>query len=197
MHIRPPNSTIPKTLNGGRDPDSLFLAGSISNAWDWQEVAANVLKHDYDVYNPRRENYKSFDPKVEREQIIWEYDRLKKCGTIIFWFSHETLAPITLFEYGKCLEWKKRGEIELYVGASPEYKRINDLLIQTELAVSKEFSETIKLDFKDFLYNIKISEFNPSLDMDAATLIGMPKQKVEDYLKELNKRRWIAHNNGW
>ena len=33
-------------------------------------------------------------------QINWEYLALRKASYISFWFAAETLAPITLFEYG-------------------------------------------------------------------------------------------------
>lgn len=119
---------------------NVFLAGSISNAVDWQKEAIRtfMLYDDYlDAYpksniqiiNPRRYNYDKLMPGLEEEQITWEYQAFKMCRHVIFWFSNETLAPITLFEYGKCLVGNKR----LYVGCHPSYQRRADVVIQTRL----------------------------------------------------------------
>ena len=124
-----------EAINGPKEKN-LFLAGSISGAVDWQaEIAPDLCKH-CNVFNPRRANYTEYtelDPLMEREQITWEYFHINKvCGKILFWFSNETLAPITLFEYGKALATFDRKNI--FVGVHPEYKRKNDVYIQTELA---------------------------------------------------------------
>lgn len=137
-YIEAPNREGFFGLVGGKNVidinKTVFLAGSISNAHDWQKEAAQKLLPHFTVLNPRRANYPSFDPELEREQIQWEYDFLYASTNILFFFSHETVAPITLLEYGalleetKVLEWKK-----LYIAIHPEYKRKNDVLIQTEL----------------------------------------------------------------
>jgi hypothetical protein len=109
---------------------SLFLAGSISESWNWQEyVASKLEKTDLVVINPRRE---FFDTSVKEEatgQIKWEFDHLAKADMVLFWFSHETLAPITLLEYGKMMMTRKK----LFVGCDPAYKRKLDIEVQTEL----------------------------------------------------------------
>ncbi len=112
--------------------DSIFLAGSISNAADWQTKVALCLRWDTDlnVINPRREIYDG----NEEEQITWEFFYLRFCNIIMFYFSHETLAPITLFEYGKMLERLKHDPYKkLYICIHPDYKRKQDVIIQTEL----------------------------------------------------------------
>jgi hypothetical protein len=109
---------------------SLFLAGSISESWNWQEhVASKLEKTDLVVINPRRE---FFDTSVKEEanrQIKWEFDHLAIADMVLFWFSHETLAPITLLEYGKTMMTRKK----LFVGCDPAYKRKLDIEVQTEL----------------------------------------------------------------
>lgn len=114
---------------------NIFLAGSISGAHDWQKTAAEKLLPYFNVFNPRRTNYSTFDPNEEYRQIAWEHEYLGLCETILFFFSFETLAPITLLEFGALLESSKREECEktLYIAIHPEYKRKNDVLIQTEL----------------------------------------------------------------
>lgn len=107
---------------------SIFLAGSITGAENWQLKAAEKLIHHYNVFNPRRKNYDVMDPALE-EQITWEFKQLRECRNILFWFSWETNAPITLFEYSKELMRNKN----LFIGIHPDYKRKNDVLIQTKL----------------------------------------------------------------
>jgi hypothetical protein len=123
--------------------NSIFLAGSITGAWDWQKRAADQLLAKYNVFNPRRVNYQGLNPELEREQIIWEWRGLNFCQNILFWFSYETVAPITLFEYGKILGQLKVRHKNLTVGIHPWYKRKNDVLIQSEL----EGFTDISLDF--------------------------------------------------
>ena len=118
-------------LDQGR---TIFLAGSSTGASNWQIDATKILLPHFNVFNPRRENYQAFDTKVEREQIGWEFKHLEIAGLTMFYFAPETLALITLLEYGKQLvkckyaPWRKT-----YVTIHPDYKRKNDVLIQTEL----------------------------------------------------------------
>jgi hypothetical protein len=122
------------------DPNTcLFLAGSISNARDWQsEIIEKVdgmkgLLDVYNVFNPRRANFNmDANADIEKEQITWEFHCINKlCSNILFWFSSETMAPITLFEYGKVL--KTHYHSRIFVGIHPDYPRLRDVVIQTEL----------------------------------------------------------------
>jgi hypothetical protein len=122
------------------DPNTcLFLAGSISNARDWQsEIVGKVdgmkgLLDVYNVFNPRRANFNTdANADVEKEQITWEFHCINKlCSNVLFWFSRETMAPITLFEYGKVL--KTHDHSRIFVGIHPDYPRLRDVVIQTEL----------------------------------------------------------------
>ena len=131
--------------------DNLFLAGSITGAHDWQKEMAfkkyDIFELDhsiesatdkdirlvdyFNVFNPRRADFDASDPNVEKEQITWEYHCIAHCNHILFWFAPETLAPITLFELGSALNTHKHENI--YIGIDPEYKRKNDVIIQTSL----------------------------------------------------------------
>jgi hypothetical protein len=130
--------------------DNLFLAGSITGAYDWQiqmlqktSFPDESVLDKYNVFNPRRNSFDLMNKEVEKEQITWEYHIINnKCKNILFWFSHETLAPITLYEYGRVLARFDQYD-NIFVGIHPEYKRKNDVLIQSELACGKSFSDKI------------------------------------------------------
>ena len=129
---------------------SVFLGGSITGAWDWQKQAADKLLPHFNCFNPRRANYSTFDPTVESEQITWEHTWLEFCGILLFYFSHETLAPITLLEYGAALESTKVTKQKVYACIHPEYKRKNDVIIQTKLR-NDECSNNIRFDLNETL----------------------------------------------
>jgi hypothetical protein len=109
------------------DLDSIFLAGSISNAVDWQQIAADKLTPHFDVFNPRRYDFNVLDSTMEEEQIKWEFEHLVAAKQVIFWFSNETLAPISLYGLGLF------GYKAHFIGIHPEFKRKRDVEIQTKL----------------------------------------------------------------
>lgn len=127
------------------DYKCIFLGGSITGAWDWQLQMSTKLSGTCHVFNPRRYNFDVNNPEIEREQITWEFDTLKFCPMIMFYFSEETLAPITLFEYGKMINDPTK---KLFVCVHPEYKRKNDVLIQTELSYPS-LAKDIRFDLND------------------------------------------------
>ena len=109
---------------------SLFLGGGITGCFDWQAEVVRLLRNtDLVVINPRRKNWPMGDPDATNKQIEWEYDHLQRANMIMFWFAPETLCPITLFEYGK---WIVRNK-PLFVGCGPQYKRLQDVQVQTAL----------------------------------------------------------------
>jgi len=138
---------------------NIFLAGSITGAQDWQKELAYANLRDYpriidlfNVFNPRRANYNALDPALELEQITWEYHCIhEKCEHILFWFAPETLAPITLFELGSALLTHDNSKI--YIGIDPEYKRKNDVIIQTQLR-NKTLAKRIVFSKQDLLEQI-------------------------------------------
>lgn len=135
IYLEAPNYHAPGQFQkrNGDGAESIFLSGSITGAEDWQTEATHILLPHFDIINPRRKGVVHLDPKEERVQIPWEHFYLNLSDIILFNFRPETLAPITLFEYGKMLEKTKRTWQRLYVCVHPDYERKNDIYIQTEL----------------------------------------------------------------
>jgi hypothetical protein len=108
---------------------SIFLAGGITGCSDWQTELVDLLKKEnIAILNPRRANFPK-DPKAVEEQISWEYKHLRKSDAISFWFSKETICPITLYELGAHSMTKK----PLFIEVDPDYSRKQDVEIQTKL----------------------------------------------------------------
>jgi len=109
----------------------LFIAGGITGCSDWQNKLIELLKDvpHLTIYNPRRDNFGNAGEKEVESQIVWEYEHLLKADIISFWFSKETLCPITLYELG--LHGNYGNTV---IGIDPEYKRKKDLEIQSKLA---------------------------------------------------------------
>ena len=109
---------------------SIFLAGGITDCWNWQASVYGKIKHlNLNVYNPRRVNAPNNLVKTAEEQIAWEYKYLRECQQVAFWFPEETLCPIVLFELGAALERHQH----LIIGCHKFYKRRLDLEIQLKL----------------------------------------------------------------
>ncbi len=110
---------------------SLFLAGGITGCPDWQQEMVEALKNSALVlFNPRRASFPIKDVHAAAAQIEWEYIHLRKATAISFWFPHETLNPIALYELGA---WSMTNK-PLFVGVDTSYRRIQDICIQTALA---------------------------------------------------------------
>lgn len=124
LHIQPPKEYT------GKDK-SLFLAGTITGAPNWQATMVDLLRNEKIVLlNPRRDNFPINDPNAAEEQIKWEHRHLRKADAVLFWFSPETLNPIVLYELGAWSMTQK----PIFVGVHPEYKRRKDVEVQTTLA---------------------------------------------------------------
>lgn len=112
----------------------VFLAGGITNCWDWQRYAINYLQkynlHNVLFINPRRDKWDmNADQEESRKQILWEHKYLLESDIIFFWFPPETLCPITLFELGAALERYDN----LIVACDPDYQRKFDVEVQAKL----------------------------------------------------------------
>jgi len=119
----------PSTHDGNET--SVFLAGGITGCPDWQADMVEFLSDtDLVLFNPRRANFPIHDPSAAQFQIEWEHDHLRKADVILFWFPRETLCPIVLYELGA---WSMTTKT-IFVGVHPEYKRRQDVEIQTRLA---------------------------------------------------------------
>ena len=109
---------------------SLFLAGGISGCENWQSRIVLYLRDvSIILLNPRRKDFPIDDPAAAQTQIEWEYDHLRRASMILFWFPCETLCPIVLYELGA---WSMTDK-KIFVGVHPEYKRRQDVEIQTKL----------------------------------------------------------------
>lgn len=112
----------------------VFLAGGITGCADWQSELVEMMKEtDFIFHNPRRKDFPIHDPNASTEQIKWEFNALRQCDIIAFWFSPETLNPIVLFELGAWSRAKK----PIVVGVHPDYKRKQDVEIQMSLVKPK------------------------------------------------------------
>lgn len=118
----------PNTYKG--DEPSIFLAGGITGCSNWQAWAVAYLSgNNIAIFNPRRENFPIHDPNAAEAQIRWEAEHLDKSDAVLFWFPHETLCPIVLYELGAWSMTKK----PIFVGCHPEYQRRQDVIIQTAI----------------------------------------------------------------
>lgn len=126
-------------LNTARET-SVFLGGGITNCKDWQkELVSKHLSHLVcpftTVFNPRRKTFDMNDPNESEIQIVWEHKYLRLSDVLVFYFSEETVCPITLFELGAALERNLHAESpqQIVVYCEPKYVRNSDVAIQTKL----------------------------------------------------------------
>jgi hypothetical protein len=162
----------PDSLDSIKLPPTIFLAGGITNCPDWQTDFVATLARlfngttniHYTILNPRRSNFPINDPTASEAQIVWEYEALHLADIIVFWFAKGSLNPIVLFEYGShltrlkylhALQWREIPNTcfstklqYIVVGCDSEYTRINDVIIQTQLAVGDSIH--VHRNFKDF-----------------------------------------------
>jgi hypothetical protein len=134
---------------------SVFFAGTITGAKDWQKnLFERIRLCNGTVYNPRREHFDFNDPNESAVQIEWEYIQLHQADIISFYFSHETLGPITLFELGAALERNlmspKKQKILIY--CEPEYRRKFDVEFQTQLILKTYNSMIVDGPKEDFVF---------------------------------------------
>ena len=129
---------------------SIFMAGGISNCRDWHAEYINQIKTELSLYtnyiddkipsggklnvtllNPRRTSFDLHDKAMTEDQIKWEFNMLNQADLISFWFSNETLCPITLYELGY---WLGVAKDKVIIGVDDNYQRIDDVKIQSRLA---------------------------------------------------------------
>ena len=125
-----------------------FLAGGITNCDDWQKEVIECLQYvnpgTLIVFNPRREDFPIHDPIAAKEQITWEFENLNKADIFSMYFcSGESDQPICMYELGRHLERmiKDYPYIEIadriVVSVEDGYRRKNDVIIQTKLALER------------------------------------------------------------
>lgn len=94
----------------------VFLAGSIDEgrAERWQDEAITALAHlDVTVLNPRRSAWNAdlrqdIDEPEFVAQVEWELDGIERADVVLFHFSPQGPAPISLLELGKATALGKR-----------------------------------------------------------------------------------------
>ena len=128
---------------------SVFLAGGITNCPNWQKKVIETIKNTYSIvtdslvlFNPRRDNFPIHDKSAASQQIEWEFDMIEKCNVFSMYFSSgESDQPICMYELGRNIlrmqmrypaDWQDR----IIVSVEDGYHRIQDVLIQTELATN-------------------------------------------------------------
>ena len=110
MVIKSPNKLSDRNYN----KPSIFLAGSIEmgNAENWQEELTKYFEKDFNIFNPRRDDWdsswiQSIDNPQFYEQVNWELNGLDKSDLIIMYFDPNTKSPISLLELGLYATSKK------------------------------------------------------------------------------------------
>jgi hypothetical protein len=135
------------------DPETeeitVFLAGGITNCWDWQKFVIEYLKEKEKegedlsrmvIFNPRRPNFPIDDPFAAYAQIEWEYKQLMACDIFSMYFAGgSSIQPICMYELGRysyrmenLFPWDYQNRV--IVTVEPTYKRVSDVVIQMQLA---------------------------------------------------------------
>ena len=134
---------------------TVFLAGGITNCWEWQDKIIELLMEKGDakksnelvIFNPRRKNFPINDPNASYEQICWEFEMLEKADIFSMYFCGDTPSdqPICMYELGRNIvrmqmkyptEWQRR----IIISVENQYRRKNDVLFQTELATGNKIT---------------------------------------------------------
>lgn len=149
--------TAPELYVPQDDHVSCFLAGGITNCPDWQ---SEVIKQLYGftigafepvIFNPRRENFPIEDKSAAVQQIEWEYKMLERCDIFSMYFSSgDSDQPICMYELGRNIlrmqmrypsDWQDR----IVISVEDDYRRRQDVLIQTGLATKDQIMVNIQI----------------------------------------------------
>jgi hypothetical protein len=129
---------------------TIFLGGSITGAEPWQDKMVEMLwRTNLKIINPRRNEFDVSNKRLTKEQILWEFGHLRNSSAYIFWFSWETVAPITLYELGvrigQAACWQDIYGVykPIFVGVHPDYPRRLDIEEQLMLV---RISDKVKID---------------------------------------------------
>lgn len=121
----------PKRVPTSIEKPKIFLAGSIEQgkAIEWQkDVVQSLVPYNVMVLNPRRTNWnaswKDGDKNITR-QINWELSGINMSDAVFFYFDPNTLSPITLLEFGKCIAW----DVKRFIVCPKGYWRRQNVLV--------------------------------------------------------------------
>lgn len=161
-----------------RQPNDItvFLAGGITNCWEWQDKAIELLNEknldNLVIFNPRRKDFPINDPNAAEEQIKWEFNMLEQCDIFSMYFcAGESDQPICMYELGRniCrmqMRFPTNWEMRLAITVEKGYKRETDVRVQTSLATLG-----FVVDYENYNENIEehvneiITSFNYLNDM--------------------------------
>lgn len=139
----------PDTINREQLPDhiDLFMAGGISGCWNWQDALYQAVAYHLDrllptgweldnkpftIASPRRAHGLEKDGNAAAEQIAWEYAAMSRTAFTSFYFTRDTVQPITLLELGKHLSQPWGNQI---TACELGYERAFDVYTQTSLSL--------------------------------------------------------------
>lgn len=144
--------TAPNRITIPKEKITCFLGGGITDCPDWQKEVANELSkldtEDLICFNPRQPNFDIKNPNASFEQIKWEFDHLSNMDIFSMYFSEsKSNQPICLYELGRYIsEIQKRFPNDyinrIIVSVENGYSRIQDVIIQTQLALGKNIVQT-------------------------------------------------------
>lgn len=161
-----------------------FLAGGITNCWEWQNAVIDELNKMEDtehlvLFNPRRANFPIDDPNASQEQIEWEYNQLHKADIFSMYFTAgESTQPICMYELGVHVT---RAELDdkprtVVVSVEKGYVREQDVVIQTKLALgegivnidanAQSHAQLIYSDYKEILESANEVESGDEFDLE-------------------------------
>ena len=157
--------TAPEKYERQPNDVCVFLAGGITNCREWQDELIKYFEDNFTntdnliLFNPRRKNFPIHDKSASYIQIQWEFDALEQCDIFSMYFdSGVSDQPICMYELGRNIcrmqmrfpnDWEKR----IVVTSESEYKRKQDVVIQTGLATANKVS--VEFDFAyhcEFIY---------------------------------------------
>ena len=113
---------------------SVFLAGGIDRAPDWQAEAIAYLKKKYNdmdlaVFNPRRASpFTREDYESRGDQVEWEFKHLRFADVALFWFPEDAPCTTSLFELGYWLSTSK-----VVIGINPGHYKERSIKTQINL----------------------------------------------------------------
>ena len=156
--------TAPEKYDLKENEISVFLAGGITNCEEWQNKIIDYLKdnpyndlNDLVVFNPRRENFPIDDKSAAQEQIEWEFNNIERCDIFSIYFCGGISdQPICMYELGRNIlrlqnrfpaNWQER----IVISIEEEYKRKDDVIIQTRLATNNITSIAVGKEKEDDL----------------------------------------------
>jgi len=130
----------------GIEPSTLFLAGGIDRAPNWQQEAITFLNQntsDFDlaVFNPRRSiPFSKKDYEDRQEQVIWEFKHLRDANIILFWFPENAPCTTSLLELGYWLNSSK-----VVIGINPGHYKEKSIKTQINLLNKSKNEKNIQV----------------------------------------------------